>query len=252
MLLFLEINSVSCVVCTTGCTDFQVWPVMLCVIINIFDVIHGCTGWGFFLWDFLDVCKWRSILFELFWSETAKTWWTGVPGKPFGLFYFYGALTSGSGILGHLMEESGTIKPVLWPCIQCSFALSTLMYGTLTGSRSGRSWPYDNLLCLLWREWGVSVLLSMHLFLQGEWSSGTKDTAVLTLQLGNVWLHVDLSRNVHLNAFDGFSWAQVLWPVRPTRIAGSKHYRVIARLIYSTQHSKCLSGVLILWFRSLK
>ena len=56
-------------------------------------------------------------------------------------------------------------------------------------------------------------MLSMHLFLQGEWSSGTKDTAMLTLQLGGVWLHADQRRNVRLDAFDGFSWAQVLQPV---------------------------------------
>ena len=150
------------------------------------------------------------------------------------------------------MEEAGTIKPVLWLCIWCSFALSMLMYGALTGSRSGRSWPYDNLFCLLWREQGVSILLSMHLFLQGEWSSGTKDTAILMLQLGWVLLHADRWRNVSLNAFDGFSWAQVLWLVWLTRIAGSKHYRVIARLIYPTQCSKCLSGVLIFHFWSLQ
>ena len=37
---------------------------------------------------------------------------------------------------------------------------------------------------------------------------------------------------MHLNAFDGFSWAQVLQPVRQTRIAGSKHYRVISVVAY--------------------
>ena len=36
--------------------------------------------------------------------------------------------------------EAGAIKPVLRPyCMLCSFTLSTLMYGALTGSRSGKS-----------------------------------------------------------------------------------------------------------------
>ena len=40
---------------------------------------------------------------------------------------------SGSGILGHLMEESGAIKPVLRPYLQCRFLLFTLMYVATTG-----------------------------------------------------------------------------------------------------------------------
>ena len=41
-------------------------------------------------------------------------------------------------------------------------------------------------------------MLSMHLFLQGSWSSGTKGTAMLTLQLGGMSHHAEQWRNVHL------------------------------------------------------
>ena len=49
----------------------------------------------------------------------------------------------------------------------------------------------------------------------------------------------------------GFSWTQVLRPIRLTRIAASDYHRVIAILIYPTQCSKCLSGVLMSQFQSL-
>ena len=87
---------------------------------------------------------------------------------------------------------------------------------------------------------GASILLSVHLFLQGEWSAGTKDTAVLSWQ-----------RNVRLNTAV-LAGRMVLRPIRPTRRAVSNYHREIARLIYPTQCSKCLSGVVFFQFRSLK
>ena len=76
------------------------------------------------------------------------------------------------------MEESGAIKPVLWPYvwnvvfffqanftsrIRCSFALSMLMYGTLTGSRSGVSeeYPSCSVCTCFFRENGHQVLKIM-------------------------------------------------------------------------------------------
>ena len=149
------------------------------------------------------------------------------------------------------MEESGAIKPVLQPCVWCSFALSMLMYGTPTGSCSGRSWPYDNLL------FAVKRVRSIHPAQYAPVSSGRmviryqrycRAHAPIGWGVASCRSVEECASKCHavLAGRRSCDWYDQQGEL------GSNHYRVIARLIYLTRCSKCHSGVLIFQFRSLR
>ena len=146
-------------------------------------------------------------------------------------------LRAGLASLGTRWRSQVPLNLSCGPIVWCGFALFTLMYGAMTGSRSG---CFDLMTtCSVCRELdeddnnpscpGCTCFFK---------ERGQQVPKVPPCSFGGGFLNAR-----------SFSWTQVLRPIRPTRRAGSTHYRMIARFIYPTRCSKCLSGVLI--FQSL-
>ena len=95
----------------------------------------------------------RSVASWVIWNKTAKTWWTGAPGKPFQVYCLFSMALTWERVWRPwaLDGGSGTIKPVLRPYVRryhvqnviSFFHLHVLNVGRDTELYSGVSLNYE-------------------------------------------------------------------------------------------------------------
>ena len=149
-----------------NCYDWSYWFSTL-LVVHAFCTASCC---GFLLRLYrrkFSIFYFMVISLPMFWTcscvvswvvqnETAKTWWTSVPGKPLQVYCLFSAALTWERVWRPWALDGGsgaiTCPAALCTVALCSFVLFTLMYGVLPGSRSG-FWSPDNLFRLPWRIW---------------------------------------------------------------------------------------------------